>query len=228
MPAILNEHARPIQKVLIAVPCGAQVAQGFALDLALMMAYTTFTQPDLALPVYFLEGTYLPRARAALVQKALDLRCTHILWLDSDMRFPKDTLLRLLSHGRSIVCANYPTRIAPILPTAKEGPDHAYLFEGDGLVDATAAGMGCMLTTTDVFLELPKPWFAVGYNKEVDDYAGEDSFFCMQARKHDYHVLVDVPLSEAVRHVGTFEFGMPHARMTRDAALAQQEPNGAD
>lgn len=223
MPELADATGAPIRKVLIAVPCGDQVAAGFAQDLALLMAYTTFVQPDLQLPLYFLKGTYLPRARAALAQKALDLTCTHILWLDADMRFPKDALLRLLSHGRSIVCANYPTRQSPILPTAKEGKDHAYLFDGEGLAEASAVGMGCMLTATDVFLTLPKPWFAIGYNRAADDYAGEDTFFCDLARKHDYSVLVDHTLSDALRHVGTFEFDLSHARMTRDAALSQRK-----
>lgn len=218
MPELVKETGEPIRRVLIAIPSGEQVAAGFAQDLALLMAYTTFVQPETELPLYFVKGTYLPRARATLAQKALDLACTHILWLDSDMRFPKDTLLRLLGHGRSIVGANYATRIAPILPTAKEGPDLAYCFDGDGLVEVSAMGMGCCLTATSVFLDIPKPWFAIGYNKQADDYAGEDTFFGEQAKRHGYALLVDAALSEHVRHVGGFEYDLTHARMTRDAA----------
>src|SRR3990167_2041112 len=74
MTALLDEHGTPKVKVLIAVPCGDQVAAGFAQDLALLMGFTTFAKPDMELALAFLRGTYLPRARAVLVQHALDLQ----------------------------------------------------------------------------------------------------------------------------------------------------------
>ena len=223
MTVLVNEAGEKQYKVMIAVPCGDQCASGFAQDLALLMGYTQFVKPEMEVGLYFLKGTYLPRARAALVAKALERNDTHILWLDSDMRFPKDTLLRLLGHDRSIVAANYATRQAPILPTMKDA-DKAYLFDQpEHLIPVSSAGMGCMLTATDVFRGMDKPYFAIGYNKDVDDYASEDTFFGMKAQKGGYQILVDPQLSEVVRHVGAMEFEMAHTRMTRDAALAQQQ-----
>ena len=223
MTQLLNESGEKIAKVLVCVPCGDQCASGFAQDLALMMAYTQFVKPDMSVGLYFLKGTYLPRARATLVAKAIERTDTHILWLDSDMRFPKDTLLRLLAHDRPIVAANYATRQAPILPTMKD-MEHSYLFDRpEQLIPVSSAGMGCMLTAVDVFLKMEKPYFAIGYNKAMDDYASEDTFFGERAKKLGYDILIDPALSEVVRHVGTLEFEMAHARMTRDAALAQQQ-----
>ena len=226
--ALVTETGAPIEKVLIAVPCGDQVAAGFAQDLATLYAFTTYARPDTELALYFLRGTYLPRARAGLVQAAIDRCASHILWLDSDMRFPKDTLLRLLAHGRSIVAANYPTRTAPIVPTAVDG-QRLEVFERVDVVlqDVKYCGMGCMLTATDVFLTIGKPWFAVGYNRGADDYAGEDVFFCQKARENNYSILIDPALSEQVRHVGSFEYGMDHARMTLEAARVAQATKGA-
>src|SRR3989304_3333481 len=63
MTALLDEHGTPKVKVLIAVPCGDQVAAGFAQDLALLMGFTTFAKPDMELALAFLRGTYLPPAR---------------------------------------------------------------------------------------------------------------------------------------------------------------------
>jgi hypothetical protein len=141
------------------------------------------------------------------------------------MRFPKDTLLRLLGHGRSIVAANYPTRQPPIIPIALD-VDKMRLFEHptEPLHQVHAAPMGCMLTALDVFLEMQKPWFALGYNKDQDDYAPEDMFFCQKARELGYSILVDTRLSEEVRHVGTMEFDMGHARQTLAAIQSQEQP----
>src|SRR3990167_5756236 len=218
MTALLDKHGAPKVKVLVAVPCGDQVAAGFAQDLALLMGFTTFAKPDMELALAFLRGTYLPRARAVLVQHALDRQATHLLWLDSDMRFPKDTLLRLLAHDKPIVAANYPTRTAPILPTALDGETREPIFEHDGLVEAAFCGMGVMLTDIGVFLALTMPWFAVGYIRATDGYAVEDTFFCQRAREAKFAVWIDGALSEQVRHAGGFEYDASHSRMTRDAA----------
>lgn len=220
---LVNAAGEKKVQVMIGVPCGEQVASGFAQDLALMLAYTTFVKPDLTVGLYFLKGTYLPRARAGLVAEAQKRGDSHLLWLDSDMRFPKDTLLRLLQHDRPIVGANYATRQAPILPTMKD-MDKALLFDSaDGLLPVSTMGMGCLLTEMGVFTKLPKPHFALGYNRDLDDYASEDAYFAMIAQQAGYQVLMDPVLSEVVRHVGAMEFTMEHARMTRDAALAQRQ-----
>lgn len=203
-------------KVLVAVPCGEMVHADFALDLASMVGYTQFAHPDWTLLLYHVKGTYLPRARATLANVAVEQGCTHILWLDSDMRFPKDTLLRLAGHGQAIVAANYPTRQPPFIPTAMDN-DYQPVFEGEGVTDVRVCGMGVMLTTTDVFRKIGKPYFALGYNKKQDDYAGEDAFFCEAARKAGLRIQIDWALTADVSHCGGYTFDMRHALATMSA-----------
>lgn len=217
MTALLDEAGNPRYKVMIAVPTRDSVKTGFARSLALLMAYTTFVRPGMEVFLYFVQGTFLPRARAGLVQAALDRTCTHVLWLDSDMVFPKDTLLRLLGHGVPIVAANYAMRQAPILPTALD-TDRQPIFASEGLVDVRACGMGVMLTGIEVFRDIGKPWFALGYNRALDDYSSEDTYFCERARVAGYRIRVDGPLSEEIGHLGEFAYEMAHARMTLEAA----------
>jgi hypothetical protein len=209
----------PPRRILVALPCSEMVHADFAYDLAGMVGYTQFTKPEWTLLLYHVKGTYLPRARAALANVALEQGCSHILWLDSDMRFPKDTLVRLMAHGQSIVAANYSTRQPPFLPTALD-MQYQPVFSGEGLTDVRACGMGVMLTACEVFEKMGKPYFALGYNRKDDDYAGEDTYFCEQARKAGYRVLVDWSLSDDVAHCGGFTFTMDHARLTLDAAKA--------
>lgn len=211
--ALVNAAGERQSRVMVAVPCGDDVKADFAASLALMLGYTTFVRPDLELPLFFAKGTYLPRARAALVNTAMEKGCTHILWLDADMRFPKDTLLHLLHHDKPVVAANYPTRQMPIEPTA-EGLDGMPVVSGEGLEAVKSCGMGVMLTDLDVFRKMGKPYFAIGYNRANDDYAGEDVFFCESARKAGFEVLVDHELSEHVEHCGTLRYTLAHARLT--------------
>lgn len=218
MSVLVNQHGEAQYKVLVAVPCDENVRAWFALDLALMIGYTTYIRPEMTVRVSFLKGTYLPRARATLVKHAESIDATHILWLDSDMRFPKETLIRLLRHNKPIVGCNYPTRTAPILPTASHGL-HDYQFaQRDDVYEVRHAGMGVMLTAMEVFREIGKPYFVLGYDRVNDDYAGEDTYFCERARQKGFAVWIDGPLSEELQHLGSFEFGMSHARMTEEAA----------
>lgn len=202
-----------MQKVMIAMPCGEMVHADFAYDLARMVGYTQVVQPDLTLMLYHVKGTYLPRARATLANEAMERDCTHILWLDSDMRFPKDTLLRLLGRAIPVVAANYPTRTTPILPTALDA-DYQPVFDGEGLTEVRVCGMGVMLVECDVFAKIGKPYFALGYNKKNDDYAGEDVFFCEQVRKAGLRVMIDWALSAEVGHCGSFAFDLRHSMVT--------------
>ena len=215
---VLDATGEKQYRVLVAVPCGDDVKAGFAQDLALMLAYTTFVRPQMEVHLAFLRGTYLPRARAGLVKYAEDRTATHILWLDSDMRFPKDTLLRLLGHEKHVVAANYPMRTPPIIPTVVD-EQHQPVFESEDLTEQRTCGMGVMLTSMEVFQKIGKPYFAVGYSRAADDYSGEDTFFCERARAAGYAIWIDGPLSEEVQHLGEFAFEMDHARMTREAAL---------
>ena len=216
---LVNENGDVLEtpvKVLVAIPCGEHVHADFAYDLARMAGYTTLVRPSLVLLLYHVKGTYLPRARATLANEALAQGCTHILWLDADMRFPKDTLLRLLGHGEAIVAANYPTRQPPFIPTAMDN-DYNPVFSGEGLSEVRACGMGVMLTKCEVFRAIGKPYFALGYNKKQDEYAGEDAFFCEQARKAAYRVLIDWHLSDEVGHCGGYTFDLRHSQATLTA-----------
>ena len=86
-----------------------------------------------------------------------------------------------------------------------------------------SCGMGVMLVDLDVFQAIGKPYFAIGYSKAVDDYSGEDTYFCEMARQKGYDILIDWPLSEQVGHRGALTFEMSHTRLTLDAAKAAAE-----
>lgn len=169
------------------------------------------------------EGTYLHRGRELLAETAVEREFDWIFWIDTDMRFPPDTLVRLLSTGKDIVGANYSRRsvnelgytaIKTIYTTADQtsqscvtGPD------SDGLEEVEAIGFGCCLTKTEVFTEMPKPWFWYEYlgNGDMNQQIGEDVWFCIRAREAGYKIHVDHGLSHQVKHLGSFEFGCENA-----------------
>src|SRR3990167_7153386 len=69
---------------------------------------------------YFLshEGSIIHHMRERLVKRAIDLEYSHLLFVDSDMVFEKDAVVRLLEANKDIVGADYNRRKLPLESTA--------------------------------------------------------------------------------------------------------------
>lgn len=208
-------------------------------SLVTMVAYTQQHMPGIRLMFVQERGTILASMRSYLAEDAVKKGATHILWVDADMVFPADALIRLLKHKKPIVAANYSQRRAPCEPVAKQMDGKHWLYTdhmSTGLEAAIACGMGLMLTETGVFVGLPRPWFDCG---EVDivektgkpGLIGEDFWFCYAANAQlGVHPYIDHDLSKQVGHVGeyiyTFEDALrdrPQVRLIRDGILTRQE-----
>ena len=238
MSKILNAagEKQAAYRVAICVPAQDTCAVGFAHDLARLAGFMGSTRPDVMVMLFTSRGTIIPQQRTELVKFALQADATHILWLDSDMRFPKETMSRLLAHHESVVGCNYSTRRPPITPTAAH-PNNLHEFttpETTGLVEVTRMGMGCMLVDMAVYKKMTAPWFALGYVPSVNDFVGEDVFFCQKATLSGFPVLVDHDLSKEIVHLGEFPYQFTHTILARAAAerqagaIPESPANGTD
>lgn len=209
--------------VMIAVPSHDSVPALFSYDLAQLMAFTAANflgpgQPFENINLTFSTGTYVHRARNQLTKVAVESGADYVLWLDSDMRFPKDTLARLFLHKKDIVGINYSTRGVPpsfvaiktIKPPTKLVTDES----STGLEAVDAIGFGAVLIRTEVLKHLAEtsdvPLFWYTLNEE-GGLVGEDVHFCGVARAAGYEVLVDHDLSKECAHCGSFEYKLEHA-----------------
>lgn len=143
------------------------------------------------------EGSIIHHMRERLVKRAIELECTHLLFVDSDMVFDKDAVAGLLEANKNIVGADYSRRKLPLESTAEltgEGEDN--------LFKANSIGTGFMLIKLSIFDYLPEPWFFWESNGDGDLVRGEDYWFCQLARKHGFEVWCD--LSVKVLHEGSY------------------------
>lgn len=203
-----------MRTVAVCVPARDMVHTAFAFDLARAVAFHTANSTDRVLLFQSL-GTLICNQRQELAREAVAAGADWILYLDSDMRFPKDVIGRLLAHEKPVVAANYATRRAPVQPVAFR---HSGLSErvptgpeSTGLEQVFAVGMGVFLVKADVFARLPTPWFQIGWAPGLDDFVGEDLHFCRLLGEHGVSVLIDHDLSKEVRHLGGFEYDLTHA-----------------
>jgi hypothetical protein len=208
------------RSVAILVPARDTVMTSFAYDLARAMSFHTATTDDRVM-LYTSHGTLIASQRMELARQALEEKADYLLWLDSDMRFPKETIGHLILRDKPIVAANYATRRMPIKPVAMmDGGgkiDRVYTGpESQGLEPVDYVGMGVMMVKREVFEKIEAPWFAIPYSTIGNHYIGEDVFFCRKAKEAGYEVLLDHDLSQHVKHIGTFEY-------SHEGALAMKE-----
>lgn len=183
-------------KILICVPCMDMVASGFAQSLAVLQKGGNETA------IVFECGSLIYDARNKLAKQAIKMQADYTMWLDSDMIFNPDTMVRLLEHNAPIVSGAYFRRSPPYHLVAFDKCD-AETREWTDLplpaetVKCGGVGFGCVLVRTDVLFEVAakyKTWF------EPMNGFGEDLSFCYRARECGFDILLDPSIT--CGHVG--------------------------
>lgn len=147
--------------------------------------------------------TLIAPARNLLTKAALDMRSEFLLFIDSDMVFGGESLMRLLmracDHNISIIGGLAYKRRAPFEPAIMRriGKKWKYCTVTDppGVYEIDGIGMAFTLIRTSVFKDLKKPYF-------YPDKKGlrEDLNFCLDAKKAGHRIFVDTTVQ--VGHLG--------------------------
>ena len=206
----------------ICVPARETVNTGFSYDLAMLTArFYGAAAEGTTFNLNFINGTLIADQRTKLIEMSLKQGATHILFLDSDMRFSSNLVEKLARHDKDIIACNYATRRLPVRTVAfKDFSTLSYIYSIDktGLEECDAVGMGAMLIKADVFRKLAYPWFQIHYLPTSRMWAGEDMFFCHLAKTGGYQIWIDHDASKDVRHIGSFEFGHEHTEIEYEKA----------
>lgn len=203
-------NVEPI-RVAITYPSQDTVLAAFTNSLAAMLNYTHATgYPGLeAIGIFNRRSSILPELRNDLTEMALQGGFTHQLWIDSDMEFPRDTLVRLLSHRVDVVGINAVMRRPPYRTTVETRPGEALETTADstGLEKVYRMGTGLMLVDLACVRRIRKrPLFMFEWIGGKNKFRGEDVVFCQKLRKAGATLWVDQDLSKQVGHVGTFSY----------------------
>ena len=183
----------PNKKTLIAVPCMDSVPALFAQSLALLAKPENTT-------LAFRLGSLIYTSRNELANMAIQNGSDYIFWMDSDMTFPQDALIRMIAtleeKNLDILTGLYFRRVPPYTPVLFDRLElngnicswsefhhiPADVFEIGG------CGFGCLLMRTDVFFDgqarFGNMFTPVGNN-------GEDIAFCCRAREMGYKIWCD-------------------------------------
>ena len=194
-----------MSKIMIAVPCMDQVPTPFCLSLAMIRKpegdeFACATR----------MGSLVYNARNDLALQAITTEFDYVFWLDSDMVFSQDILIRMLKTAREndldFLSGLYFRRTQPFTPVAfdhlevnEDGECEWSEFEElpQSLFEVGGCGFGCVLIKTKVLEDV--------HDKFVDmfmpiSHMGEDLSFCWRARQLGYKIWMDPTIT--LGHVG--------------------------
>ena len=149
-----------------------------------------------------LEGFQIPFARNRIVENALKNNSDYIFYVDADMTFPPDSLVRLFDRKVDICHALSFRRTPPHYPCLFNWHKENKCYEtvdyskGDNdLISVDAAGSACTLINMEVFKKMKKPYY---YYKS--HLFSSDLTWSMNAKKLGYDIFVDRTLK--IGHLG--------------------------
>lgn len=180
-------------KTLIAVPCMDQVPAPFAQSLAMLKKTGECT-------LSMQMGSLIYTSRNNLAQMAIQMDVDYVFWLDSDMVFEPDTLIRMMDtlqkNDYDILTGLYFRRVPPYTPVLFDKLDirrnicswSEFHEIPDEPFEVGGCGFGCVLMKTDVFYDVQTKhgnMFAPIANN------GEDIAFCWRARDCGFKIYCD-------------------------------------
>ncbi len=170
------------------------------------------------------SGTLIFDQRNKLVETAIENKADYLLFVDADMRFPKDTLKILMAHDKDIIGVNATTRAEPVSPTARNihinedgSVDWVAVYSNakEGIEKVDGIGCGIMLIKQSVIKKMEKPYF---YFEQLlnNKILGEDIYFCIKAKDAGVDTWVDHNLSKEIKHIGQYVYGWHNIELPKD------------
>lgn len=155
-------------RVALCIPSKDDWKANTALCFASMMH--GLAQLPIATAILNQKGSMIADQRNELVKKAMSLQVDYVMWIDSDMMFPVNTVPRLIERQKMIVGGTYNKRVPPYETLGHmKGPKQD--VSGGGIIQADYIPGGMQLVHIDVYKTLPYPWYFETYQ-----WAGENAF----------------------------------------------------
>ena len=97
-------------KILIAIPCyDQQVTESFMMSLLDSLIF--YTRAGLQFSITTISDSLISRARNTLVAKFMAMdNYTHLMFIDSDIGFSREAIVKLLWHDKDVITGSYPIK----------------------------------------------------------------------------------------------------------------------
>ena len=188
-----------IPKICIGLPSGGLIRAETVACLVDAVLHT----PSVIFNLQVQIGSLVHENREEIARKALAQKATYLMFIDSDIIFPANAVSILLSRKKPIIGVNYNYRRLPAASTVKL-LSHKTSQNPLEPFQVRAVGLGFTLIQTQVFEQIPRPWFFFKPGQKSGEFVGEDVWFCERAREHGVKVWCDPTVK--VGHIGTWVY----------------------
>lgn len=185
-------------KIVVGIPTATNYFHRKFVQSLMSLQYPTNCDVD----INIVSGYQLPFSRNSIIQHVLEINSDYVFFIDSDMVFPPDSLIRLLKHNVDICHALSFRRTLPYYPCLFkwDTENKCYItvdyFESkDDLISVDAAGSACTLINTSVYKKMRRPYYY--YHEHT---FSSDLTFSMNVKKLGYDIFVDRTLK--IGHIG--------------------------
>jgi GT2 family glycosyltransferase len=201
------------KRILIAIPSAGSI------EPETFVSIYNMDQPvdiDTELKIFY--GYLIDDVRNRIVDYAIEEKFDGILFIDSDMKLPKDTLIKLVNQNKDIISGlyirkkedkkiielflknQYPNKDGKIMRNVEE-----FDILNKNIIEVDACGFGCVLVKTHVFFKIGYPYFKV-IILDKNNITGEDIDFCIKAKNRNFkiHALADLKIG----HIGKKEYNL--------------------
>jgi|TARA_R100000030_G_scaffold100815_1_gene94834 GT2 family glycosyltransferase len=220
----LREH-----NIFFATPCyGGMLTDQFFLSM--FRASQTLMRHGINFRVTTLRNESLvTRARNILTAMFLESDCSHLLFIDSDIEFDSDSILRALAYDKPIMAAAYPKKALPIQYAINfkfQDIDTKQVRVENGAVEVLDASTGFFLIKREVLEKMIQAYPELHYRNDsnIDEkynkycyalfdtwldpddnrYLSEDYTFCRRWQKIGGEIWLDP--NTKLNHVGSYTF----------------------
>ena len=221
---ILRQH-----NVFFATPCyGGQVTDQFFLSMFRLSQ--TFMQHGINFRITTLRNESLvTRARNILTAMFLESDCSHLMFIDADIEFDSESVLRALAYDKPIMAAAYPKKALPIQYAINfKFVDQAskQVRVENGAVEVLDASPGFFLIKREVIEKMMNEYPELHYRNDsnIDEkfnkycysffdtvhdpddnrYLSEDYTFCRRWQKIGGEIWLDP--NTKLNHIGAYTF----------------------
>ena len=223
----LNELRK--MNIFFATPCyGGMVTDQFFLSM--FRTSQTFMQHGINFRITTLRNeSLITRGRNILTAMFLESDCSHLMFIDADIEFQADDLLRMMAYDKPIMAAAYPKKALPIQYAINFkfiNQEKKQIRIENGAVEVLDASTGFFLVKREVVEKMMQAYpelhyrndsniyekfnkycysfFDTIHDPEDNRYLSEDYTFCRRWQKLGGEIWLDP--NTKLNHVGTHSF----------------------
>lgn len=177
--------------ILFAMPAYGPIEPRVVTNLVQAYHHTIVSGADVTLAMQ--SEPRVDYARNNLVKQALEHEeITHIMWVDSDVCIPKESVTRLFSHNVAVVGGLYQFKYGLHGPVVFDGAFKPLknLISETEVHTVSGMGMGCCLVVADIYRQMTKV-FGDHLWYDLSPDVGEDAHFFKRLKEMEIPVHLD-------------------------------------